>query len=318
MSKASQVYKKINNVPTGKAIDMLTHEFMNRKPIKGLGITYTKERVPFEKVGGILDAKRDRMAPAIWTKNEKRLKPNIKKHIMTTILSYVPKDAIKQVVVIGSLTGLQYKDDSDIDVNVIVYPPELVKELWEIRRSKNEKIVPGTSHKLNVFMVGFEEKIPIYQDSHFGVYDVINNEWIVDPPPSSSYRKPKDKFWAELITARMHANEFIRKVNNYERSKREVRKLKKSDRMYAPWGLPTAKRRVIKDLKELMNFLDDLNMGRKFAYRWGWGIPRVGYRNILYKFIHKWLPKKYQAILEELEELKQKSREDDVSNSRNE
>ncbi len=317
MDKATQVYKKINHIPTGRAISMLTHEFMNRKPIKGLGITYTKERIPFEKVGGILDAKRDKMAPAIWSKNGKRLKPNIKKHIMTIILSYTPKKAIKQVVLIGSLTGLQYKDDSDLDVNVVVDPPELVKELWEIRRSKNEKIIPGTSHKFNVFLVGFEEEVPIYQDSHFGVYDVVNDGWIVDPPPPSSYRKPKDKFWAELVTARMHANEFIRKVDNFERSKREVKKLKKSDRMCVPWKLPTAQERVVKDLKELMTFLNELNMGRKFAYRWGWGIPRVGYRNILYKFVHKWLPKKYQAILEELEELKQKSNEENASNSGN-
>jgi predicted nucleotidyltransferase len=308
MDKATQVYKKINHMPTSQAIDALSKEWLDRKPPKG--IRKEKYIVTFEKGAGILDPKKDKMDPSIWTKNGKRLKPNIKKHIMTTILSYVPKKAIKQVVLIGSLTGLQYKENSDLDINVMVDPPELVKELWEIRRSKNESIVPGTKHPLNIFLVGFEDDIPIYQDSHFGVYDVVYNKWLVDPPPSSSYRNPKDKFWAELVTARMYAKEFMRRADNLEKSKHDLMSLNKSGCMCAPWKIPTAKNRVKRDLEELMSFLGDLNMGRKFAYRWGWGVPRIGYRNILYKFVHKWLPIKYKAILEELEELKQKSNEE--------
>ena len=316
MDKASQVYKKIKHIPTGQAINMLTHEFMNRKPIEGLGIPYTKYRVPFEKIGGILDPKRDKMDPDIWTSGQ-RLKPNIRKHIMNVAMSFIPKESIKQVVVLGSLTGLQYKDTSDLDVNVLVYPERLVEELWDERRKYNDKIIPGTKHTLNIYLQAYKDeiKIPTYQDSYFGVYDVLHNRWLVKPPPASSYRRPQDKFWAELISARMLANEFIRKADNYTRSINNRKILMNSKCMCSPWKLSTAEARVVKDLNSLLIFLDDLEAERNFAYGLGWGVPRVGYRNILYKFIHKWLPSKYKTILENVEEIKHKSNKENGSSS---
>jgi len=300
MNKASHVYQKINNIPTSQAIDMLAQEWINRKPPKG--IRKEKALIVFEKGAGILDKAQDTMAADIWTPDEKKLLPRIKKIIMENILSYIPKKSIKQVVVIGSLTGLQYKGTSDLDVNIVLDPPELVEKFWEARRSKNEKIITGTKHSLNVYLQGYQGEIPGYQDSYFGVYDVLNNKWLVKPPPKSSYRLPKDKFRTELISIKMHANEFMRRVDNYERS------LKNKKKVSSIWNVVVTNRRVKRDLEQLFLFLDELQEGRTFAYSWGWGIPRVGYRNVLYKFLHKWLPFKYQSILEKIEEIKYKSK----------
>ena len=53
MNKASQVYKKIKNVPTSQAIDALAQEWYYRKPPPGI----RKERavIAFTKIGGVLD-----------------------------------------------------------------------------------------------------------------------------------------------------------------------------------------------------------------------------------------------------------------------
>jgi len=147
------------------------------------------------------------------------------------------------------------------------------------------------------------DEIPGYQDSYFGVYDVMNDDWLIEPPDPSTYRRVEDKFWAELTTVRMFANEFMRKVDNYEKSLKNKQKLDNSSCICAPWKTLTVEHRIEKELNELLVFIDELQQGRFFAYTWGWGSPRVGYRNILYKYMHKRLPSKYQTMLEELEEL---------------
>lgn len=299
MDKASHVYEKIKHIPTSQAIDMLAREWLDRKPPKG--IRKETALVVLEKKAGILDKAQKHMARDVWTEDEKHILPKVRKAIMNNILSYTPRKALKQVVVIGSLTGLQYKDSSDLDVNAVVDPPELAEELWDVRRSKNDFPVAGTKHFLNVYLQGYQDEIPTYQDSYFGIYDVLNNKWLIKPPPASSYRDPKDKFRTELISIKMHAKEFMRRVDNYTRS------LKNRKEATNIWNIVTTKNRVQKDLNQLLNFLDELEVGRNFAYGWGWGVPRVGYRNVLYKYLHKWLPNKYQVSLKAIEEIKYKS-----------
>lgn len=299
MDKVSHVYEQIKHIPTSQAIDMLAREWFNRKPPKG--IRKEKALVVFEKGAGILDKAQENMARDIWTEDEQRILPKIRKAIMKNILSYIPKETLKQVVVIGSLTGLQYKDNSDLDVNAVVDPPELVEKLWDVRRSKNDYPVAGTKHSLNVYLQGYQGEIPDYQDSYFGIYDILADKWLIKPPPKSSYRLPKDKFRTELISIKMHAKEFMRRADNYERS------LKNRKNASNLWNFIITERRVRRDSEQLLSFLDELEEGRTFAYSWGWGIPRVGYRNVLYKFLHKWLPVKYRVILEEIEEIKYKS-----------
>ena len=296
MDKASYVYEKIKNTPTSKAIDLLADVWMNRKPLKG--IRKEVNVVGRVKSAGILDPKANKMAADLWLPDGSHLLPHVRDHIMNTVYKLAPKDSVKQVVLIGSTTGLRYTSKSDVDVNAVLDPPSLVDELWEARRAFNNKNIPGTSHPLNLYLQGMRDEIPGYQDSYFGVYDVMSDEWLIHPPDASTYRRVEDKFWAELTTARMFANEFMRRADNYEKSLKDKEKLETSS-----WGLLTIERRIERDLKELLSFADELQTGRDFAYNWGWGSPRVGYRNVLYKFIHKRLPEKYKIILEEVEEI---------------
>jgi predicted nucleotidyltransferase len=310
MDKASQVYKKIKKTPTSKAIDMLSDEWFFRKPPKG--IRKEVNVVGRVKSAGLFDRIATKMDPHIWLQSGQKMNPTIREHILRTLYSFIPKKAIKQVVVIGSITGLQYNETSDVDVNAVLDPPELVEELWEVRRKHNEKLIPGTRHPLNIYLQPMREEIPGYQDSYFGVYDVLNDSWLIPPPDPETYRRPEDNFWAELVTARMLKNEFIRRADNYENSLKDKNMLKNK---YSAWQELRLNNRIARDLAELFKIIEELQKERDFAYNWGWGVPRVGYRNIVYKFIHDMLPVKYKTILEEVEELKHKSKFDDVSTS---
>lgn len=308
MDKASQVYKKIKNTPTSQAIDALSKEWFNRKPPKG--IRKEKAEVVFFKRAGILDRKANKMAPDLWLPDGSHLLPNVRDHIMKVVYRLAPKESVKQIVLIGSTTGLRYTSKSDVDVNAVLDPPSLVEELWEERRKYNDKNIPGTSHPLNLYLQGMRDEIPGYQDSYFGVYDVLADEWLVNPPDESTYRRVEDKFWAELTTVRMLANEFMRRADNYENSLKDIKKYGRN-----PWKIITLENRIQRDLKQLISFIEELQLGRDFAYNWGWGSPRVGYRNILYKFMHKRLPIKYQIILEDVEEIIHQSKANDAGRS---
>lgn len=318
MDKASQVYKKIKNVPTSHAIDMLSDEWFFRKPPKG--IRKEVNIVGRVKSAGVLDTIEDHMVRDVWTK-EGKLRPVVRKAIFNTMSKYIPKDSIRQVVILGAITSLQYghnKEDemtADIDVNVVLDPPELVKQLWEIRRSYNEKLIPGTRHPLNIYLQTMPKngEIPGYQDSFFGVYDVLKDDWLVAPPPRSAYRNPKDAYWAELISLKMQGKEFMRRVDAFEKSLADRRKLRSNLRTYDVREDLTLQARIQRDLDELVDFAKQLQEGRDLVYNVGWGVPRAGYLNLLYKYIHGLLPEHYQKVLEEVDEYIHKSKFSDGS-----
>lgn len=276
-----------------------------------------KAKAIFNKYAGALDPIRDKMEPSIWSE-DKHLRPKVRKTIMDNILSYIPKEAIKQVVVLGAITGLQYiGDDADVDVNVVLEPPELVDQLWEIRRAHNDKLIPGTKHALNIYLQPHTGEIPGYQDSYFGVYDVLTNSWLVEPPDKSTYRDPQTTYWSELVSIKMIAKEFIRRANRYINATRKLSliNLKMEPGYEKNQRTLRLEQLIQKETTDLVNTLEDLEMGRAFAYGEGWGIPRIGYYNLLYKYLHGHLPEKYSAIFKEIEEIKINQKKLNVSTS---
>lgn len=259
-----------------------------------------------KKTGNLFSRIAKSMAPDVWTKDGKRLLPKVKKQILKIIDSYIPRENIKQIVILGTITGLQWENDSDIDVNVVLYPPELVKDLWEIRRSHNGTLAEGTQHEINIYLQPFTGKLPTYQDSFFGVYDLINDRWMVNPPDITQYRDPKNKFWSEILLAKLMANEFIRRADNYINSLNDKEKLLKTN--YTKWQLASADARILRDEKNLLEYINDMQAGRDFAYNWGWGIPRESYENIIFKYIRYALPEKYSKVLKDIEEIHHKSK----------
>lgn len=316
MKKASQVYKKIKNIPTSQAIDALSREWFNRKP--PVGIRKEKAEVVFIKHAGELDPIMPTMAADVW-ENENKLRPEIRKAILDNLYSYAPKESVKQVVLLGAITGYQYGSDpedratADLDVNAVLDPPSLVEELWEIRRAHNDKPIAGTRHPLNIYLQKMGEIIPAYQDSYYGVYDVLADKWLVKPPPRSKYRNPEAEYWAELVSIRMLANQLVRLVDNYNQSIEDRQKIKPPITQQDAWNIIKLDNRISRDLKEIISFINNLQEGRDLVYNVGWGVPRAGYLNLLYKYIHGFLPSRYENTLAEVEEIIHKSKYSNVS-----
>ncbi len=126
----------------------------------------------------ILDPVKEKLDPAIWI-NEK-LKPSVKKEIMDKFIKWLKKYTDKEVtkfVYMGSTTGYQYDDDSDIDINVTIpgLPETLKKELYKIL--PNGYPLSGTKHPINYHIDEGED----LKNNRGSVYDITNDTWVVKP-----------------------------------------------------------------------------------------------------------------------------------------
>src|SRR6478609_6393172 len=101
----------------------------------------------------ILDPAKDTLDPSIWS--NKKLKPAAKKEIVDKfakwVKTYTDKE-ITRVLYMGSTTGYQYNDDSDIDINIGI------EGISDAKRKEISKILPngyplsGTNHPINYYI----------------------------------------------------------------------------------------------------------------------------------------------------------------------
>jgi hypothetical protein len=70
------------------------------------------------KAAGLLDNPRDTLPSDIWDLQKMTMWPQVRSHILRKLASFMPLDIIKEIYIIGSITGYKYKDTSDIDIEV--------------------------------------------------------------------------------------------------------------------------------------------------------------------------------------------------------
>lgn len=127
---------------------------------------------------GVLDPVKKDIDRDIWDKNNK-LKPEHKKYIIEFFEKWLnkvsPKSKIKEVYYLGSTTGYQYNEESDIDIDIVVdnLPDEKIDEIWG--DMPNGKNLSGTKHPINYYVLN---KSPEFSNKG-PVYDIMKEKWIV-------------------------------------------------------------------------------------------------------------------------------------------
>ncbi len=89
---------------------------------------------------------------------EPKLKESIRKIILDQIEEFKKKAPVIKFSLIGSILTKQYRDDADLDVNVLFDVPESQREEKRLEIAKslkdiNGKTVPGTNHPINYFVL---------------------------------------------------------------------------------------------------------------------------------------------------------------------
>jgi hypothetical protein len=234
----------------------------------------------------ILDPVQKTLAPGIWN-SENEMYPDVRNQILRKIGTFLDDSNLMYAFVLGTITGYQYKDDSDIDVQLIVDPPELAEHgpgtlVYKLQHGINGELVHNTKHPINFFLYRYMGKEPNWQDAAFGVYNLLSNRWEHDAGKAEDIRDPKLEYGIELNTAKMHLNKFEYLIGRWEADLIKLQNLHDDDAFVG------RSRRIIKDelkrdFQELVEFCHDMDRERKLEYDLRWGIPRKNWRNVVFK-----------------------------------
>lgn len=126
----------------------------------------------------ILDEPQKEMDQKIWEGVPPRLKQEVFVQIANGLL-FLGEDApITKLIVAGSLTGLRWTEDSDLDVTVILdVSEEELEELKSKLPEVNGEFAAGTKHPINYFLMNKDPGL----DRFDSAYEPLSKEWLKPP-----------------------------------------------------------------------------------------------------------------------------------------
>lgn len=127
----------------------------------------------------IIDTKKKTLDNQIWNDKQK-LKEKVESYIINKIEKFLKdngmvKNVIKDLYVVGSITGLYYSKDSDVDINVLLYlSDDRIESLWKKIIDINEKNIPNTKHPLNFYLSKHNADLKVGSS----IYSIYQKKWI--------------------------------------------------------------------------------------------------------------------------------------------
>jgi hypothetical protein len=228
----------------------------------------------------LLDPPKASLSFHLWDENN-LLKPVAKEYILETLYNLIPEEYVHKVFLLGSMAGLQYKDTSDIDINVYLQPSQ-DRELWHKNFKLTARGLPymTTKHTLNFFPLAYKPK-PSYRGARNGVYNISDSRWDKYPKTLDEIRDPEEQFKLELALASQVSGFIQTHTKHLLENIKGLDKLKKED--IAEYKSRRAA--IEEDIMEMLRYWTSLDDERKDVYESRWGIPRESYQNIMYKAV---------------------------------
>ena len=158
----------------------------NRKKIK-------KKMKTFKEA--IIDIPRKIYAPGVFddadTSNPK-IKKSVKTLIDNQIKEFEKEYPVVKIGLVGSILTKRYRNDADLDINVLFDVPKDKREDERIRLSKQflsasnpdniqGKLIPGTKHPINYYLITDMKVYQDQEDKADAVFDIENNKFTKRP-----------------------------------------------------------------------------------------------------------------------------------------
>jgi predicted nucleotidyltransferase len=155
------------------------------------------------------------------TKNPK-IKPSVKKLIDEQIKEFEKEYPVLKVSLIGSILTKRYRNDADLDLNVLFDVPKEKQEEERVRLSqqylsaKNPnniqgKLIPGSKHPINYYFITDQKTYDDQNKKADAVFDIETNKFIKRP----------DDF---VFDPDLYVKEFERKVQELDVVKGELKR----------------------------------------------------------------------------------------------
>jgi predicted nucleotidyltransferase len=173
----------------------------------------------------IIDIPRRTYAPGVFD-NENTKEPKIKSEIIGMIMKqfteFKKEYPILDYSLIGSILTKRYRDDADLDINILFDVPKEKQEEERIRLSKKYlsvknpdnvqgKLIPGTKHPINYYFITDKKTYDDQNKKADAVYDIGKNEFVKRP----------DEFTFDID---MYIKDFNRKVQEIDVIRGELKR----------------------------------------------------------------------------------------------
>jgi predicted nucleotidyltransferase len=261
----------------------------------------------FNLVESIIDIPRRTYAPGVFddadTKNPK-IKPSVKKLIDTQIKDFEKEYPILKTALIGSILTKRYRNDADLDINVLFDVPKEKQEDERVRLSqkylsaKNPdniqgKEIPGTKHPINFYFITDQKTYDDQNKKADAVFDIENNKFIKRPEDftfdPSLYVKEFERKVQELDVIK---GELKRDIIDYD----ELKELQPNDILNLQDKINDKLEEIEDGIKDIIKVGDTVDDERRAAFDKDmspdeirqFGIKNRLPKNVIYKMLEKY------------------------------
>jgi predicted nucleotidyltransferase len=264
----------------------------------------------------IIDIPRKTYAKGVFndadTDNPK-LKPGVVAMIKSQIKKFESKAPVSKYSLIGSILTKRYREDADLDINVLFdvepsYRETMRQQLASQLRSINGKLIPGTKHPINYYVIT-DPKVKEKADKEAdGVFDVENNKFLRKPDAITFDPKQYESdFRKKVEEIDVIKGELVRDIIDYK----ELKQLTKDDVDGIQKLVSDKIKEIEESIKVLIDIGDELLKQRQSAFAnpmtpeeiRKFGIKNKLPKNVIYKMLEKYhyskLYKKCKEVLED-------------------
>ena len=255
----------------------------------------------------IIDIPRSTYAPMVFDKEDTSnpvIKPSVIKMIDDQLADFAKEYPVLKYTLIGSILTKRYRNDADLDINVLFDVPVEKREDERVRLSKKylsaknpDNIqginIPGTKHPVNYYFITDEETYDDQNNKADATFDIKGQKFIKRPDDfkfdSSLYISDFNKKVQEIDVAK---GELKRDIIDYD----ELKELKPGEIKDLQKELTSKLNEIETNLKDLSDIGDTVDVERRDAFNTDMSPEQIKTfsiknrlpKNVIYKMLEKY------------------------------
>ena len=264
-------------------------------------------------IESIIDIPRKDYAPGVFdnadTENPK-LKQKVLDMIDKQMKEFEKLAPVKETSLIGSILTKRYRNDADLDINVLFDVPEAEQEERRLQYSSllkdiNGKLVPGTAHPVNYYVITDPK---VYDNNNLkadGIFSIKDNDWIKKPGEETfEPEKYEAEFQKKVQELDIIKGELKRDIVDYE----ELKQLTNNDVLNLQELVNAKLEEIEESIKRLKEIGDKLTIDRRDIFSRDmtpdeireFGTQNKLPKNVIYKMLEKYHYMKFYKYLKKI------------------
>ena len=255
----------------------------------------------------VIDIPRRTYAPGVFDDadtNNPKIKSSVKAMIDKQVKEFEKEYPVINIALIGSILTKRYRNDADLDINVLFDVPKEKQEDERLRLSKQflssknpdniqGKLISGTKHPVNYYIITDQETYDDQNKKADAVFDIKNNKFIKRPEDFTFdinlYLKDFERKVQEIDVIK---GELKRDIIDYD----ELKELKSGDIKDLEKRIKSKLEEIEKDIQDIVDIGDTVDAERRAAFDTdmtpdqirAYGIKNRLPKAVIYKMLEKY------------------------------